>query len=478
MRAPERRRVLPAEAAVAAGERGGLHRRLGRRDLTAMGVATIVGSGIFVMTGVAAATKAGPAITLSFLLAGVICLLVALCYSELAAMVPVSGSAYTYTYATVGELPAFLVGWNLLLELVVAGAAVSIGWSGTVRALLDSLFGVTLPTAISAAPQAGGVVDLPAVLVIAAVVAVLVGGVRLTAQVTTVLVLVTLGVLATVVVVGGAHVHPGNWTPFTPFGAHGIVSGAALAFFAFLGFDVVATSAEESRRPRRDLPFAIIATVGIATVLYVLVAAVLTGVAPYASLNDPAPVATAFKAFDAGWIGDVVLAGSAVALTKGLLMIVYGQSRLVFAICRDRLLPPALARTTRTGAPLRITVLLGVVAALIAGFVPIDIVAELVNIGGLFAFAVVSAGVLLLRVVDPGRERPFRTPFVPVVPVLALAGCVLLATTLAGLTWLRFAVWLVAGVVVYAAYGRRRSRLAVPAVVRPPAEPAPAGSEA
>ncbi|MFB4295022.1 amino acid permease [Actinomadura sp. NTSP31] len=459
------RRLPSPEAAAGAGTGDaaggtGLRRGLGRLDLTAMGVATIVGSGIFVMTGVAAATKAGPAITLSFALAGSICLLVALCYGELAAMVPVSGSAYTYTYATVGELPAFLVGWNLLLEFVVAGAAVAIGWSGMFRALLDSLFGASLPDAISAGPSAGGVVDLPAVLIVAVVVAVLAGEVRLTARLTTVLVAVTLGVLLTVVVVGGAHVDPGNWTPFAPFGAHGVVSGAALAFFAFLGFDVVATSAEESRRPSRDLPFAIIATVGIATVLYVLVSGVLTGVAPFASLNNEAPVATAFRAFHAGWIGDVVLAGSLVALTKGLLMVVYGQSRLVFAICRDGLLPPALARTTRTGAPLRATVLLGVVAALIAGLVPIDVVAELVNIGGLFAFAVVSAGVLVLRGVEPDRARPFRTPWVPVVPLLALAGCVLLATTLAGLTWARFAAWVVVGLALYAVYGRRHSRLA------------------
>ncbi|WP_328394164.1 amino acid permease [Nocardia sp. NBC_00416] len=455
-----RRRATEDVVGASAGGDARLKRSLGRLDLTAMGIGTIVGAGIFVTTGVAAATKAGPAIMLSFLLAGVICTLVALCYSELAAMVPVSGSAYTYTYATLGETPAFLVGWNLLLEFVVAGSAIAIGWSGMFGATVESLFGLSLPTALTAAPADGGIVNLPAILIIAVIVAVLVGEVRLTARVTKALVVLTIGVLLVIVAVGIPHIQVGNWAPFAPFGTGGVIGGAAVAFFAFLGFDVVATSAEESRNPRRDLPFAIIGSVLVATVLYIAVSAVLTGVSPYRSLNNEAPVATVFEKLQMGWVGSLILVASVVALTKGLLMILYGQTRLVFAMCRDRLLPPGLATTGRRGTPVRLAVLLGVVGALIAGFVPIGVVAELVNVGALFAFALVSVGVLVLRQVDPHRERPFRTPLVPLVPLLAMIGCVVLAATLEPLTWARFVVWLVAGIAVYLCYGRRHSFLA------------------
>ncbi|WP_406276059.1 amino acid permease [Nocardia sp. NBC_00881] len=452
------RRRLPDTATIAAGEPT-LARRLGRLDLTAMGVGAIVGAGIFVITGVAAAEKAGPAIMLSFALAGTVCVLVALCYCELAAMVPVSGSAYAYTYATLGEGPAFLVGWNLLLEYVIAGAAVAIGWSGTTVSALDSLFGITIPKALAGGPAEGGVVNLPAVLIIAAIVAVLVGEVTLTARITKALVGVTIGVLVLVVAVGAPHIDVGNWTPFAPFGLGGVIGGAAIAFFAFLGFDVVATSAEEAREPRRDVPFAIISTVLIATLLYGLVSAVLTGMVPFASLNNGAPIATAFGALQIGWIGDVIVIASIIALTKGLLLIVYAQARLMFAMCRDRLLPYGLAATGKRSTPARLTLLLGGLGAVIAGLLPIDIVVELVNIGALSAFAVVCVGVLVLRRVEPDRERPFRTPLVPLVPVLALIGCVLLATTLDVLTWVRFAVWVLVGSAVYFGYGRERSTL-------------------
>lgn len=438
-----------------------LERRLGRGGLVAMGVGTIVGSGIFVLTGVAAATKAGPAITVSFVIAGVVCLLIALCYAELAATIPVSGSAYTYTSASLGEAPAFLVGWLLLLEFVVAGSAVAIGWSGTLSAALTQLVGVTLPAAVSGSPAEGGVVDLPAVLVVAVLVGLLLRRVTLTARVTAVLVVITVAVLVAVVGVGAPHVQAAHWTPFAPFGFAGIVGGAAIAFFSFLGFDVVATSAEESRRPQRDMPFAIVATVVIATVLYVAVAAVLTGLVPSAQLDTKAPVATALAAVHVGWVGTVVLVAMVVALTKGLLMILYGQTRLGFAMARDGLLPAALARTTATTrAPSRMIVVLGGLSAVIAGLVPIDVVAELVNIGALFAFSVVAVGVVVLRRREPDRPRPFRCPGVPVVPALAVLGCVALATTLAPLTWLWFAVWLVIGTGIYLGYGRRHSTLA------------------
>ncbi|WP_280303011.1 amino acid permease [Nocardia abscessus] len=462
------RRRLPETATTEAGGPT-LARRLGRLDLTAMGVGTIVGAGIFVITGVAAAEKAGPAIVLSFALAGAVCVLVALCYSELAAMVPVSGSAYTYTYATLGEGPAFLVGWNLLLEFVIAGAAVAIGWSGTTVSALDSLFGLTVPHALAAGPAEGGVVNLPAVLIVAVVVAVLAGEVTFTARITKVLVGLTIGVLVLVIAVGAPHVEVDNWIPFAPFGVGGIVGGAAIAFFAFLGFDVVAASAEEARNPRRDVPFAIIGTVLIATALYALVSVVLTGMVPFATLNNSAPIATAFGAVRIGWIGDVIVIASIVALTKGLLLIVYAQVRLMFAMCRDRLLPYRLAATGKRATPVRLTLLLGAIGAIVAGLLPIDIVVELVNIGALSAFAVVCVGVLVLRRVEPERERPFRTPLVPLVPILALIGCVLLATTLEALTWVRFGVWVLVGIAVYLGYGRKRSTLAEPHPSAPPA---------
>ncbi|MET8429941.1 amino acid permease [Nocardia sp. NPDC004860] len=433
---------------------GTLTRSLGRVDLIAMGVGTIVGAGIFVTTGIAAATKAGPAIVLSFVLAGAICALVALCYSELASMTPLSGSAYTYTRGTLGEVPAFLVGWNLLLEYAVAASAIAIGWSGLFGAALDSLFGVTLPKAISAGPSDGGVINLPAVLIVAALIGVLVLEVGLTAVVVKTLVALTIGVLVLVIAVGAPHLHPGNWSPFLPFGVHGIAAGAALAFFAYLGFDVVATSAEETRDPRRDLPWGIIGSVVVATALYVAVSAVLTGVAPYSTLGNAAPVATALAAVGAGWIGKVILVASVVALTKGLLMVCYGPTRLVFAMSRDGMVPKALCRTGSRGTPVRLSLLLGTVVAAVAGLLPIGTVAELVNIGALFAFVIVAVGVLVLRRTAPGRPRPFRVPFLPVVAVCAIAGCVWLATTFEALTWLRFVIWSAAGVALYLFYGR------------------------
>ncbi|MBB5917111.1 APA family basic amino acid/polyamine antiporter [Nocardia transvalensis] len=445
------------DAAAPADPGGTLVRSLGRVDLIAMGVGAIVGAGIFVTTGVAAATKAGPAIVLSFVLAGAICVLVALCYSELASMTPVSGSAYTYTYATMGEVPAFLVGWNLLLEYAVAAAAVAIGWSGLFGAALNSLFGVTLPVAITAGPGSGGIVNLPAVLIVAALVAVLVFEVKVAAAVVKILVAVTIGVLVLVVAVGAPHLDAGNWTPFTPFGVNGIAAGAALAFFAYLGFDIVATSAEETRNPRRDLPWGIIGSVVVATVLYVAVSAVLTGVAPYSTLNNAAPVATALAAIGAGWIGKVILVASVIALTKGLLMLFYGQTRLVFAMSRDGLVPKSLSRTGSRGVPVRLSLILGAAVAVVAGLLPIDTVAELVNIGALFAFVVVALGVMLLRRTDPDRPRPFRVPLMPLVPIAAIAGCVWLATTFEALTWLRFLIWSAAGAALYLTYGRTRS---------------------
>lgn len=452
-----------------------LQRRLGRGDIISMGVGAIVGAGIFVTTGVAAATKAGPAIMVSFVLAGAICVLIALCYSELAAMTPRSGSAYTYTRQALGDKLGFMVGWTLLLELVVAGAAVAIGWSGLLTAALKSLFGVTLPTAITAGPSGGGIINLPAVLIIAAIVGILVFDVRMTATVVKALVILTIGVLVLVVVIGAPHVTTEHWTPFAPFGVHGIAAGAALAFFAYLGFDIVATSAEETKNPARDMPWGIIGSVVIATILYIGVSAVLTGVAPYQTLNNEAPVATALSAIGAGWIGDVILVASVLALTKGLLMLFYGQTRLVFAMCRDGMLPRGLAATTKRGAPRRLGIIVGVLGAVIAGLLPIDTVAELVNVGALFAFSVVAVGVVVLRYREPKTPRPFRVPMLPVVSFLAVAGCLWLLSTLEPLTWVRFAVWTAVGIAVYMTYSRRHNTIGFSPSATTDIETAPPG---
>lgn len=299
--------------------------------------------------------------------------------------------------------------------------------------------------------------NLPALLITAAIIGVLIFDVKLTATVVKILVAVTITALIVVIAIGAPHVGTANWTPFMPFGVNGIAAGAALAFFAYLGFDIVATSAEETRDPARDLPWGIIGSVVLATGLYVAVSAVLTGVAPYPTLNNAAPVATALAAIGAGWIGKVILVASVIALTKGLLMLCYGQTRLIFAMSRDGLLPRALCRTSHRGAPVRLSLLLGTGIAVVAALLPIGTVAELVNIGALFAFVVVAIGVLILRRTDPDRARPFRVPLLPLVPIAAIAGCVWLATTFEGLTWLRFAVWSAIGAAIYFGYGRRHS---------------------
>jgi APA family basic amino acid/polyamine antiporter len=438
-----------------------LRRELSALDVTVLGVGVIIGAGIFVLTGQAAATEAGPAIVLSFVVAGVICALAALCYAELAAMVPVAGSAYTFTYATVGELVAFIIGWDLVLEFTVGASAVAVGWSAYLNSTLDQIFGVTLPTSISGPPSAeGGIVNLPAMAIVAALAYVLVRGIRITAKANIALVAITILVLLVVIAVGGTEIDSGNWSPFAPFGLSGIVGGAALVFFAYIGFDIVATSAEETREPQRDMPIGIISSLAIVTILYVLVAGVITGMRPYEELGSPAPIADAFEALDRPWAAAFVYGGALIALTNTVLILMLGQSRVGFAMARDRLLPPALGSAhPRYGTPARFTMITALVVALAAGFTGIDTLATLVNIGTLFAFVLVAIAVLVLRRIDPDRPRPFKTPLTPALPILSVAGSIWLMTTLDGATWLRFLVWMALGLVVYALYSARRSRL-------------------
>ena len=435
-----------------------LKKKLGAIDIVVLGIGVIIGAGIFVLTGVAAATEAGPAIALSFVFAAVVCAFAALCYAEFASMVPVAGSAYTYSYVTLGQLIAFIIGWDLFLEFTVGAAAVAIGWSGQLNATLDQIFGVTLPEAITAPPAEGGVVNLLGMLLVLALTYLLVRGIRISAKANIVMVIVTIAVLLLIIAVGATEVSTSNWDPFFPFGLGGIIGGAALVFFAFIGFDIVATTAEEARNPQRDMPRGILGSLAITTLLYIAVALVMTGMLVYTELNTAAPVADAFEAADRPWASGFIFAGALVALTNTVLILMLGQSRVTFAMARDRLLPGALARThPRYGTPSRITILIGVLVAILAGVTPIATAAELVNIGTLFAFMLVSAGVLLLRRSEPERPRPFRTPGVPLVPILAIILSAVLIVTLEPLTWLRFLVWMIIGLVVYFFYSRKAS---------------------
>ena len=435
-----------------------LKKELGAVDIVIFGVGVIIGAGIFVLTGVAAATEAGPAITLSFIFAAIVCALAALCYAEFASMVPVAGSAYTYSYATLGQFIAFIIGWDLFLEFTVGAAAVAIGWSGQLNATLDQIFGVTLPEAITAPPAEGGVVNLLGMLLVLALTYLLVRGIRISSQANIVMVIVTIAVLLLIIAVGVTEVSASNWDPFFPFGASGVIGGAALVFFAFIGFDIVATTAEEARDPQRDMPRGILGSLAITTLLYVAVALVVTGMLVYTELNTAAPIADAFEIADRPWASGFIFAGALVALTNTILILMLGQSRVAFAMARDRLLPGPLARTHRRyGTPSRITIIIGVLVAILAGVTPIATAAELVNIGTLFAFMLVSAAVLLLRRREPERPRPFRTPGVPAVPILAIVLSAVLIITLEPVTWLRFVVWMLIGFVIYFLYSRKAS---------------------
>jgi APA family basic amino acid/polyamine antiporter len=437
-----------------------LRRNLGTLDVVIVGVGAMIGAGIFVLTGQAAATEAGPAITLSYVLAGTVCALAALCYAELAAMVPAAGSAYTYTFATLGQLIAFVIGWDLVLEFTIGASAVAVGFAGYLNALLDQVAGVTLPAAITAPPGEGGTVNVFAIAIVLLVGYLLIRGIGMTAKATLAFVVATLVVLALVLATGAGEVQSGNWDPFLPFGWSGVVGGAALVFFAYIGFDIVATTAEETKNPRRSMPIGILGSLAIVTLIYVAVAGVLTGIAPFKQLGSDAPIADAFKGLGKDWVAAIVYVGALAATLKTVMLLMLGQSRVAFAMCRDCLLPERFGRThERYGTPHKITLITMVVVAALAGFVPLSTLAELVNIGTLFAFMLVALGVLYLRSAEPDRERPFRTPLSPAVPVLAIAGCCYLAVTLPAATWLRFAAWMALGLVVYVVYARGSSRV-------------------
>jgi APA family basic amino acid/polyamine antiporter len=463
-----RRKSAQVLLAEAGHEAGGLRRVLGAFDLTLLGIGAIIGAGIFVLTGVGA-SYAGPGLILSFVMAGFACAMAALCYAEFAAMIPIAGSAYSYSYATMGELIGWIIGWDLVLEYAVASAAVASGWSHYLSVILAGI-GIRLPHSLIYAPGTapGAIVNLPALLIVLLVSAVLYVGVRESARVNSVIVAIKLFAVLLVVVVGSFFVRPSNWSPFLPLGWGGVLRGAAYIFFAYIGFDAVSTAAEEVIEPNRALPIGILASLGICTVLYIAVAAVLTGMVPTSKIDVGAPLAAAFVTRGLNFAAGVISVGAVAGLTSVLLVLLLGQSRIFYAISRDGLLPPAFSRVhPRFKTPSIPTVVTGVAVALTAGLLPIKMIAELTNIGTLFAFVLVCLGVWILRNVEPQVARPFRTPFVPLVPILGAGSCLLMMFGLDLTTWLRFLIWMGAGLVIYFGYGRFHSKVAIESELQP-----------
>ena len=445
---------------------GGLAKVLGPFDLVLMGIGAIVGTGIFVLTGTGALT-AGPALSLSFVVAAVACCFAALCYAEFASTVPVAGSIYTYSYATLGELAAWMIGWDLLLEYGLAAAAVSVGWSGYFQSLLAGA-GITLPAALTAAPGAlPGVttfINLPALVIMLLLTAMLGWGVRESARLNNIMVAIKVGVVLLFIIFGARHVQPANWQPYMPFGYHGMLSAAALVFFAFIGFDAVTSAAEEVKKPSRDLPIGIIGSLAVCAVLYVIVSAIMTGIVPYQKfLGVDHPVSLALQYAGENWIAGFVDLGAILGMTTVILVMAFGQTRIIFAMSRDGLLPKRLSTVhPRFHTPFFATWLVGIVFGLIAAVIPLNILAELINIGTLAAFTMVSIAVVVLRKRRPDLPRAFRCPGVPYVPALAVILCVGLMTFLSWVTWMAFTIWLVIGLVIYFGYARRRSLLHPP----------------
>ncbi|WP_373379107.1 amino acid permease [Cupriavidus nantongensis] len=456
-------RTKDIDAMLAVARDDGLKKVLGPVDLVLMGIGAIIGTGIFVLTGTGALT-AGPALTVSFVIAALACGFAALCYAEFASAIPVSGSIYTYSYATLGEIVAWMIGWDLLLEYGLATSAVSVGWSGYFQSLMAG-FGMKLPAALSAAPGSvpgvQTVLNLPACLIMLAITWVVSYGVRESARVNNLMVAVKIGVVLLFIAVGVWHVQPANWQPFAPFGFAGIFNAAALVFFAFIGFDAVTSAAEEVRNPRRDLPIGIIGSLAVCTVLYVVVAAIMTGIVPFAKFAGvDHPVSLALQFAGQNWVAGFVDLGAILGMTTVILVMTYGQTRVIFAMSRDGLLPERLSSVHPVHAtPYFATWTVGVVFAAIAAFVPLNVLAELINIGTLAAFTLISVAVLVLRKTRPELPRAFRCPGVPVVPLLSIGFCLFLMAHLQALTWAAFLVWLALGLVIYFAYARRNAVL-------------------
>ncbi|GJD95484.1 amino acid permease [Methylobacterium iners] len=452
-------------------------------SLIALGVGATIGAGIFVLTGTAAAQYAGPGLMLSFVLGGIACTFVGLCYAELAAMIPVPGSTYAYTDATLGRFWAWIIGWDLVLEYAMSAATVAVGWSGYVQSLMADA-GLHLPPALTASPGTAlpggetGLLNLPAAGLVLALTLLLVRGNRETNRVNLTMVVLKVAIILAFVGIGAAYVNTALWTPLVPentgtfgeFGWSGVLRGAGVVFFAFIGFEAISTAAGETRNPQRDAPIGVLGSLAICTLLYVAVAAVLTGLVPYPALNVPDPIAKAVDTIGLGAFAIVVKVGAILGLTTAALGALYGQARIFYAMARDGLLPTAFARVhPRFRTPETSQGVIGVATALVAALVPIDVLGELVSIGTLFAFIMVCVAVLVLRRTRPGQPRPFRVPLAPLVPILGILSCLGLMSGLPGDTWARLALWLGLGLAIYLAYGRRRTRPAGDDVATPSA---------
>lgn len=455
-----------------------LRRSLSAWDLTLLGIGAVIGTGIFVLTGTAAANQAGPAITMSYLAAGLACAFAALCYAEFASMIPIAGSAYTYAYATLGEIVAWMIGWDLILEYAVGSMTVAIGWSGYMQRLMAG-FGIELPMAIGAAPPVG-IINLPATLIVLAIMGLLVIGIRESARFNAVMVAIKGAAILFFIAAGAMYVNPENWRPFAPYGFSGVMAAGAVVFFAYIGFDAVSTTAEEAKNPQRDLPIGIIASLIICTILYLAVSGILSGIVPvveYRSLAEGlpgvatrppeqtqaflnAPVAYALTVIGQDWAAGLVSAGAVAGITSVLLVMLMSQPRIFFAMSRDRLLPQGVSKVhPRFGTPYITTIITCVIVALVAGVTQIQTVGEMTSIGTLFAFVVVCAAVLRLRITRPDAVRPFKVPFGALFPVLGIVSCLYLMLSLPVLTWIRFLVWLDIGLIIYWFYGRTHSPL-------------------
>ena len=467
-----------------------LSRSLGAMNLTALGIGAIIGAGIFVLTGQAAALHAGPAVWISMILVGIACAFAGLCYAEMASTVPVAGSAYTYSYATMGELVAWIIGWDLVLEYAAGAATVGVGWSGHLVSLFSQL-GLSIPAALSSAPfqwctaanvsagvtgcaeagwqSTGALFNLPAMLIVLAATAVLVIGIRESARINNAIVILKVAIILLIVLYGLSHINTDNWKPLIPpntgtwgeFGWSGVLRGAGLVFFAYIGFDAVSTAAQEAKNPQRDMPIGILGSLVICTLLYVVVSAVLTGMVSYTELNVPAPMATALERTGApGWIRLLVDIGAVLGLGSVILVMLLGQSRVFFSMSRDGLLGEWAGKVhPKFLTPYLSTIYTGLAVMVATGLLPLQILGQLVNIGTLLAFALVCAGVWILRVKRPEIDRPFKVPLMPLIPLLGIVCCVGLMATLPGDTWGRLLIWLAIGFVIYFGYGRKHSKL-------------------